>query len=131
MFGVVEVDESLFGAKRVKGKRGREAYSKTTALGIFERDGQVYTEIVPNSSKATLQAIIAIRSTSQPLSILTAGAVRTGSLISKIDTFELIIRRMNSRKAAYISMASKAFGALQRSGSPYSKASKTQRFSFI
>jgi transposase len=27
MFGIVEVDESLFGAKRVKGKRGRGAYS--------------------------------------------------------------------------------------------------------
>ena len=58
MFGVVEVDESLFGAKRVKGKRGRGAYGKTTVFGIFERDGQVYTEIVPNSSKATLQGII-------------------------------------------------------------------------
>jgi len=58
MFGVVEVDESLFGAKRVKGKRGRGAYGKTTVFGIFERDGQVYTEIVPKSSKFTLQAII-------------------------------------------------------------------------
>jgi len=29
-----------------------------TVFGIFERDGQVYTEIVPNSSKAMLQAII-------------------------------------------------------------------------
>ena len=47
MFGVVEVDESLFGAKRVKGKRGRDAYGKTTVFGIFECDGQVYTEIVP------------------------------------------------------------------------------------
>jgi hypothetical protein len=30
MFGVVEVDESLFGPRRVKGKRGRGAYGKTT-----------------------------------------------------------------------------------------------------
>jgi transposase len=58
MFGVVEVDESLFGAKRVKGKRGRGAYGKTTVFGIFGRDGQVYTEIVPNSSKTMLRAII-------------------------------------------------------------------------
>jgi transposase len=58
MFGIVEVDESLFGAKRVKGKRGRGAYGKTTVFGIFERDGMVYTEIVPDCSKATLQAII-------------------------------------------------------------------------
>lgn len=40
MFGVVEVDESWFGAKRVKGKRGRGAYGKTTVFGIFERQGQ-------------------------------------------------------------------------------------------
>jgi transposase-like protein len=42
----------------VKGKRGRGAYGKTTVFGIFERDGQVYTEIVPDCSKATLQGII-------------------------------------------------------------------------
>lgn len=54
MFGVVEVDESLFGPRRVKGKRGRGAYGKTTVFGIFERDWQVYTEIVPDCSKATL-----------------------------------------------------------------------------
>jgi len=58
MSGVVEVDESLFGARRVKGKRGRGAYGKTTVFGIFERDGKVYTQIVSNCSKATLQAII-------------------------------------------------------------------------
>ena len=57
-FGVVEVDESLFGAKRVKGKRGRGAYGKTTVFGIYERQGLVYTEVVPNCSKATLQRII-------------------------------------------------------------------------
>lgn len=58
LFGVVEVDESWFGAKRVKGKRGRGAYGKTTVFGIFERDGQVYTEIVPDCTKARLQRII-------------------------------------------------------------------------
>ena len=58
MFGIVEVDESFFGARRVKGKRGRGAYGKTVVFGIFERDGQVYTEIVPDCSKLTLQGII-------------------------------------------------------------------------
>ena len=58
MFGVVEVDESLFGPRRVKGKRGRGAYGKSTVFGIFERDGQVYTEIVSDCSKSTLQRII-------------------------------------------------------------------------
>src|SRR5918912_1162142 len=56
--GEVEVDESYFGARRVRGKRGRGASGKTIVFGIFKRNGQVYTEIVPNCKKASLQAII-------------------------------------------------------------------------
>ena len=57
-FGVVEVDESWFGPRRVKGRRGRGAFGKTIVFGIFERAGQVYTEIVPDCSRPTLQAVI-------------------------------------------------------------------------
>ena len=56
--GEVEVDESFFGARRVKGKRGRGSFGKTIVFGIFQRNGYVYTEVVPNCSKATLQAVI-------------------------------------------------------------------------
>jgi transposase-like protein len=56
--GEIEVDESYFGAKRVKGKRGRGARGKTVVFGLLKRDGKVYTEIVPDAQKATLQAII-------------------------------------------------------------------------
>jgi transposase len=56
--GEVEVDESYFGRKRIPGKPGRGAGGKTIVFGIFERHGQVYTEIVPNCQKRTLQAII-------------------------------------------------------------------------
>jgi len=56
--GIVEVDESYFGPKRVKGKRGRGAGSKTIVFGIFKRNGQVYTEIVPDAKKRTLQPIL-------------------------------------------------------------------------
>ena len=56
--GEVEVDESYFGAKRVKGRRGRGALGKTIVFGILRRNGQVYTEIVPNVSRKTLHAII-------------------------------------------------------------------------
>ena len=49
--GEVEVDESYFGAKRVKGRRGRGAYGKTPVFGILERGGQVYTEIIPDCAK--------------------------------------------------------------------------------
>jgi transposase-like protein len=54
----VEVDESYFGARRVRGKRGRGAGGKSIVFGIFKRNGCVYTEIVPDCKKATLQAII-------------------------------------------------------------------------
>jgi transposase-like protein len=56
--GEVEVDESYFGARRVKGKRGRGARGKTPVFGILQRGGKVYTEVVPDCAKKTLQAII-------------------------------------------------------------------------
>jgi transposase-like protein len=56
--GEVEVDESFFGARRTKGKRGRGASGKTIVFGLLKRNGKVYTKIVPNCSRATLQAVI-------------------------------------------------------------------------
>lgn len=56
--GQVEIDESYFGPRRVRGKRGRGAGRKSIVFGIFKRDGRVYTEIVPDCSKATLLAVI-------------------------------------------------------------------------
>ena len=56
--GAVEVDESHDGARRVRGKRGRGAYGKTIVFGVLKREGKVYTEIVPDCSKPTLQGII-------------------------------------------------------------------------
>ena len=54
----LEVDESSFGARRVRGKKGRGARGKTIVFGILERQGKVYTEIVPDASKKPLQAVI-------------------------------------------------------------------------
>ncbi len=56
--GTIEVDESYFGPKRIPGKRGRGAGGKTIVFGIFKRQGKVYTEVVPDTTKKTLQAII-------------------------------------------------------------------------
>jgi transposase len=56
--GEVEVDESFFGARRTKGKRGRGAGGKTIVFGLLKRNGKVYTKIVPNCSRARLQAVI-------------------------------------------------------------------------
>jgi transposase len=54
----VEVDESYFGARRVRGKRGRGAFGKHIVFGIYKRDGFVFTEIVPDVQRKTLQKII-------------------------------------------------------------------------
>jgi transposase-like protein len=56
--GDVELDESYFGARRVRGKRGRGARGKTIVFGVYKRNGRVYTEIIPNCKKAGIQAII-------------------------------------------------------------------------
>ncbi len=56
--GTVEVDESYFGPRRVRGKRGRGAGRKTIVFGILKRNGKVYTRIVPNAEKAVLLRII-------------------------------------------------------------------------
>jgi len=56
--GEFEADESYFGARRVKGRRGRGASGKTIVFGLYKRDGKVYTEIVPDVKSKTLQGII-------------------------------------------------------------------------
>ena len=60
--GIVEVDESFFGAERVRGhpgprKRGRGTL-KQPVFGIFERGGRVYTEVIPDAKAPTLRAVI-------------------------------------------------------------------------
>jgi transposase-like protein len=56
--GVIELDESYFGPKRIRGKRGRGAKGKTIVFGILKRDDKVYTEIVPDASSASLSRVI-------------------------------------------------------------------------
>lgn len=60
--GVIEMDESYFGPRRIRGrhiklKRGRGT-RKQAVFGVYERGGRVYTEIIPNCSGATLHTII-------------------------------------------------------------------------
>jgi transposase-like protein len=52
------VDESYFGARRVRGKRGCGALGKTIVFGLLKRGDKVYTEIVSDCSAATLQSIV-------------------------------------------------------------------------
>jgi len=51
--GELEIDETYFGGRR-KGKRGRGAFNKVVVLGILERNGRVFTKIVPNVKAPTL-----------------------------------------------------------------------------
>jgi len=56
--GEFEVDESYFGAKRVKRKRGRGAAGKTPVFGILKRDGKVFVNVVKNCKREQLMPII-------------------------------------------------------------------------
>lgn len=56
--GDIEVDESYFGARRVRGRRGRGAAGKTPVFGLLKRGGKVFVAVVPNCSKASLMPII-------------------------------------------------------------------------
>ena len=56
--GEVEVDESYFGARRVRGKRGRGARGKIPVVGLLKREGQVYTQVVKNCTKEQLMPIL-------------------------------------------------------------------------
>ena len=61
-FGEIELDEAYFGSKRLRGinmpqKRGRGTW-KQAVFGVFERDGRVYTELIPNAKSATLRKVI-------------------------------------------------------------------------
>ena len=54
--GHVEVDETYVGGRRpkIKGFTGRGAKGKTVVFGILERDGELYTSVVPSASGKSL-----------------------------------------------------------------------------
>lgn len=54
----VEIDESYFGPRRQKGKRGRGAGKKIVVLGLLKRSGKVYAQIIPDASQEEILPII-------------------------------------------------------------------------
>lgn len=56
--GEFEVDESYFGVRRVRGKRGRGATGKTPVFGVLKRDGKVFVNVVKNCRREHLMPII-------------------------------------------------------------------------
>ncbi len=71
--GEIEIDESYFGARRKQGKRGRGAYGKTPVFGILQRQGKVYTEIIPIVPKPRCKPLFEVKFLSKASSILTSG----------------------------------------------------------
>ncbi|MCR4623937.1 MAG: IS1595 family transposase, partial [Alphaproteobacteria bacterium] len=56
--GEFKLDESYFGARRVRGKRGRGAAGKAPVFGLLKRNGKVFVTVVPNCSREELMPII-------------------------------------------------------------------------
>ena len=56
--GEYELDESYFGARRVRGKRGRGAAGKTPVFGLLNRGEKVFVTVVPDCSRESLMPII-------------------------------------------------------------------------
>ena len=71
--GEFELDESYFGARRVRGRRGRGATGKTPVFGLLKRNGKVFVTIVPNCSRDELIPIIQGKILEVPPFILMVG----------------------------------------------------------
>ena len=56
--GDIELDESYFGAKRIRGKRGRGAIGKTIVFGVLKREDKVYLKIINKATRKELLSII-------------------------------------------------------------------------
>src|SRR6266508_1627263 len=54
----IEIDESYFGPRRQRGKRGRGAGKKIVVLGLLKRHGKVYAQIIPDASREEILPII-------------------------------------------------------------------------
>ena len=72
-YACFELDESYFGAKRVRSKRGRGASKKIPVFGMLKRDSKIYTQIVKNASTKELMPIITRHSSLKDSIIYTDG----------------------------------------------------------
>jgi hypothetical protein len=55
--GALELDESYFGPRRVRGKRGRGAGSKTIVFGLFKRGGKYILKLCRTARKRRCRAL--------------------------------------------------------------------------
>jgi len=54
----IEIDESYFGPKRIKGRKGRGAGRKIIVFGLLKRGGRIYTQIIRNVERQEVMPII-------------------------------------------------------------------------
>ena len=54
----IEIDESYFWPRRVRGKRWRWAGNKVKVLGLLKREWKVYVQVVPDCSAKSLLPVI-------------------------------------------------------------------------
>ena len=57
LVGQIKVDESYFGARRVKGRRGMVPEVKQLYLAYSKRGDKVYTQIIEKCDRNTLQTM--------------------------------------------------------------------------
>lgn len=115
--GVVEIDETMVGGHR-PGKRGRGAAGKTTVFGMYDRDGDVVTKVVPNVRRATLEPIIEAH-VEKGTTVYTDELKSYASLGKKGYVHEAVNHGAGEWAAAQsIPTASKATGHASRTRSP-------------
>ena len=56
--GEIEMDESYFGARRIRGRKGRGVFGKIIVFGLKKRKGNVYTQVIRNCSKTEILPLI-------------------------------------------------------------------------
>ena len=71
--GDIEVDESYFGPRRVRGKRGRGASGKIPVLGLHKRQGRVFLSVVKNVPRQSLSQFFKAELLKAAMSIPMAG----------------------------------------------------------
>ncbi len=54
----IEIDVSHFGARRVRGKRGRGALGKAPVIYLLKRNRKVFTQIIKNCNRRELTPVI-------------------------------------------------------------------------
>jgi len=112
----IEIDESYFGPRRQRGKKGRGARKKIIVLGLRKRNGKVYGEIIPDVSRSEIMPII--RSTVKSGADIYTDGWRSYDALAVYGytiTKKLTTKNQNlSGTETFMLMESKAFGVTQK-----------------